>query len=299
MEIRHLKLIKAIVEEGGITKAIHKLHLTQSALSHQLKEAEQKLGTDIFIRSNKKLILTEAGEKLYATANEILDKLYSTQNEINNLIHGDTGTINLCSECFSGYHWLAPVLKKFNISYPKVNLNIAIHAANNALESLLDHSLDIALTTDVAENKNLEFIELFEDEIVLIVSENHHLASKEYVLANDFENENLIIHSLPLEKVTVYNSFLQPQNIVPKKIIPIPLTEASLSMIKAEMGIMTMPKWSAEQHLAINPTLKSIKIGENGLKRIQYISILKDVKNPDYFNKFIEYLKLELCELVN
>ncbi|WP_449397753.1 LysR family transcriptional regulator [Chryseobacterium wanjuense] len=63
MEIRHLKLIKAIVEEGGITKASDKLHLTQSALSHQLKEAEQKLGTDIFTRNNKKLILTEAGEK--------------------------------------------------------------------------------------------------------------------------------------------------------------------------------------------------------------------------------------------
>ncbi|WP_243396771.1 LysR family transcriptional regulator [Flavobacterium pectinovorum] len=49
MEIRHLRLIKAIVEEGSITKAIEKLHLTQSALSHQLKEAEYQLGTPIFL----------------------------------------------------------------------------------------------------------------------------------------------------------------------------------------------------------------------------------------------------------
>ena len=78
MEIRHLRLIKAIVEEGSITKAIDKLHLTQSALSHQLKEAEYQLGTKIFLRTNKKLILTKAGEKLYAIANEILDKLSQT-----------------------------------------------------------------------------------------------------------------------------------------------------------------------------------------------------------------------------
>ncbi len=75
MEIRHLRLIKAIVEEGSITKAIDKLHVTQSALSHQLKEAELQLGTRIFLRQNKKLILTKAGEKLYETANEIIDKL--------------------------------------------------------------------------------------------------------------------------------------------------------------------------------------------------------------------------------
>jgi LysR family transcriptional regulator, regulator for metE and metH len=65
MEIRHLKLIKAIVEEGSITKAIDRLHLTQSALSYQLKEAEQQLGTAIFLRVNKKMVLTKAGEKIY------------------------------------------------------------------------------------------------------------------------------------------------------------------------------------------------------------------------------------------
>ena len=64
MEIRHLKLVKAIVEEGSITKAIDKLHLTQSALSHQLKEAEYQLGAKIFLRQNKKLILTKTGEKI-------------------------------------------------------------------------------------------------------------------------------------------------------------------------------------------------------------------------------------------
>ena len=82
MEIRHLKLISAIVEEGSITKAIDRLHLTQSALSHQLKEAEFQVGTPIFHRINKKLVLTNAGEKLYATAKDVLQKLSDTEAEI-------------------------------------------------------------------------------------------------------------------------------------------------------------------------------------------------------------------------
>src|SRR6187431_553153 len=106
MEIRHLRLIKAIVEEGGITKAIDKLHLTQSALSHQLKEAELQLGTRIFLRQNKKLILTKAGEKLYETATEIIDKLTETEKQIKSLVFGEAGEIRISTECYSSYHWL-------------------------------------------------------------------------------------------------------------------------------------------------------------------------------------------------
>lgn len=299
MEIRHLKLIKAIVEEGGITKASNKLYLTQSALSHQLKEAEQKLGTDIFIRSNKKLFLTEAGQKLYETANEILNKLDSTQNEINTLIHGDIGKINICSECFAGYNWLAPVAKEFNKTYPKVDLNIITEATNNPVEGILDHIVDIAVTSDPIENASLEYIELFEDEIVLLVHENHLLAQKKYVIPEDFQDENLIIHSLPVDKVTVYKLFLQPEKITPKKITPIPHTEASISMVKAGIGIMAMPKWAIQRQLENDPSLKIIKIGKNGLKRIQYIAILKGAKYPDYFNSFKEHLKIEICNLTS
>ncbi|HEY8660676.1 MAG TPA: LysR family transcriptional regulator [Hanamia sp.] len=71
MEIRYLRLIKAIVEEGSITRAMDVLHLSQSALSYQLKEAELQVGTLVFYRRNKKLILTPVGKKLYAMANKV------------------------------------------------------------------------------------------------------------------------------------------------------------------------------------------------------------------------------------
>ena len=136
MEIRHLRLIKAIVEEGSITKAIDKLHLTQSALSHQLKEAEYQLGTNIFLRQNKKLILTKAGEKLYATANEILDKLSDTEKEIKQLIFGEVGEIRISTECYSSYHWLPSVLKQFHLLYPNIELKIVMEATHYPLQKV-------------------------------------------------------------------------------------------------------------------------------------------------------------------
>src|SRR5687767_5112968 len=141
MEIRHLKLIKAIVEEGSITKAIDKLHLTQSALSHQLKEAEYQLGTSIFHRVNKKMVLTKAGEQLYNAANEIIQKLNETEHSIKKMIFGEQGEIRLSTECYSSYHWLPAVMKQFQTLYPNIDLKIVMEATHHPLEKLLEGEL--------------------------------------------------------------------------------------------------------------------------------------------------------------
>jgi LysR family transcriptional regulator for metE and metH len=293
MEIRHLRLIKAIVEEGSITKSIDKLHLTQSALSHQLKEAEYQLGTQIFLRQNKKLILTKAGEKLYATANEILDKLSHTEKEIKQLIFGEVGEIRISTECYSSYHWLPSVLKQFHLLYPNIELKIVMEATHYPLQKLQENILDIAIISDPIKDENIKYVELFQDEMMMVVSENHSWANKKYVVAEDFINEHLLIHSLPMETVTVHQFLLAPAKVSPKKITPLPLTEASIEMVKADMGIMAMAKWALHPYLKDN-SIKAIKIGKNGLKRKHYIAYMSNKTYPDYFQHFIVFLQTEI-----
>ena len=293
MEIRHLKLIKAIVEEGSITKAIDKLHLTQSALSHQLKEAEYQLGTRIFLRVNKKLILTPAGEKLYQTANEILEKIRETEKEIKQMIYGESGEIRISTECYSSYHWLPSVLKQFQLIYPNVELKIVMEATHYPLQKLLANVLDIAIVSDLVKDNHIRYSELFQDEMVMVVSESHPWADKKYVVAEDFATEHLLIHSLPLETVSVHQFLLAPANVNPKKITPLPLTEASIEMVKADMGVMSMAKWALQPYLKNNP-LKAVKIGKNGLKRKHYIAVMNNRSYPEYFNHFIEFLQTEI-----
>jgi LysR family transcriptional regulator, regulator for metE and metH len=293
MEIRHLKLIKAIVEEGSITKAIDKLHLTQSALSHQLKEAEYQLGTKIFDRVNKKLVLTKAGEKIYDTANEILIKLSETENQIRELVYGEFGEIRISTECYSGYHWLPSLMKQFHSQYPNVELKIVLEATHHPVQKLLDNDIDIAITSDPEKNTRLEYIELFQDEMLVLVPEGHEWENKKFVSAEDFATQNLIIHSLPLETVTVHQFVLKPADVEPKKIVVMPLTEAAVEMVKADMGVMVMAKWALRPYLQ-SDSLRAVKIGKGGLKRKHYLATLKQNKKPAYFSQFLEFLQREI-----
>jgi len=101
LEVRHLKLLVTVAEEGSVTEAGKRLHLTQSALSHQLRDAEEKLGTALFLRLGRKMVLTPAGERLIVCARRVLDELSSTEVQIEGLNGGSRGVIRLSTECYT------------------------------------------------------------------------------------------------------------------------------------------------------------------------------------------------------
>jgi len=128
---------------------------------------------------------------------------------------------------------------------------------------------------------------------VMVVSRTHPWGDKKFVVAEDFVNEHLLIHSFPLETVTVHQFLLAPANISPKKITALPLTEASIEMVKANMGVMSMAKWALQPYLK-NNDIKAVKIGKNGLKRKHYVAVMNNKTYPDYFNHFIGFLQTEI-----
>src|SRR5262245_11073884 len=105
LDIRHLELIVAVTEEQSVTRAGDRLHLTQSALSHQLRDLEEALETPIFLRLNKKMLLTQAGERLLTTARQVLDNLKRAQDDIAMIAANRHGTLRISTECYTCYHW--------------------------------------------------------------------------------------------------------------------------------------------------------------------------------------------------
>lgn len=297
METRHLRLIKILAEEGGITKSLDKLFLTQSAVSHQLKDLEERLGTKIFIRSKNhrgkdQWKLTEEGEVLYQTAVKVLDEIDRAMTNIQELKYGHQGTIRLITECYTVYHWLPSFIRKMNVLYPKLDIRINMEATHKPLPKLLENELDIAITANPIDDKRLKFLDLFRDEVFAVVSSSHAWAAKKYVEPEDFADEKLLIHSYPLESVSVYEHFLKPANQTPREITAVPLTEATLELVKAQMGVTCMPMWALKPFVA-SDELKLIKIGKKGLIRTHYAAIRYADKSKKYLLDFIENLKEE------
>ena len=168
-----------------------------------------------------------------------------------------------------------------------------MEATHYPLQKLLANVIDIAIISDPIKDETITYIELFQDEMVMVVSENHAWTKKKFVVAEDFSSEHLLIHSLPLETVSVHQFLLGPAGVSPKKITPLPLTEASIEMVKADMGVMSMAKWALRPYLK-DKALTAIKIGKNGLKRKHFIAYKNDKVYPAYFNHFIEFLQVEI-----
>ncbi len=295
MEIRHLRLIKTIADEKGITRSLDKLFLTQSAVSHQLKDIEERLGVKIFNRTGKQWALTEEGKILYETASRVLAEMDKANEQINELREGHAGTIRISTECYTNYHWLPSFMVKMKMLYPKIVVKIVMEATHQPIQKLLDNTLDVGITSDPLDNKNITYIELFKDEVMAVVPAGSSMADKKYLTAADFSAQVLIIHSYPLETVTVYEHFLKKHHAEPKEVLAIPLTEVALEMVNAGMGIMTMPQWALKP-FHTSTALKLVPIGAKGLVRTHYVAIRKEDAGKKHLNDFIENLKEELIK---
>jgi LysR family transcriptional regulator, regulator for metE and metH len=294
MEIRHLRLIKVIAEQKGITKSLDKLFLTQSAVSHQLRDIEERLGCKIFYRTKNQWLLTPEGKILYDTALDVLAQLDQAIEKVNGMREGHAGSIRISTGCYTSYHWLPSFLTRMQVLYPKLDVQIVLEATHKPLQSLTTNVLDVGITSDPIKDKSVNYIELFKDEVMAVVPVKSALAKKKFLQAKDFTTQPLLIYSYPLESVTVYEHFLKKQKVMPKQILPVPLTEVALEMVKAGMGVMTLPQWVLKPFVSF-PELELKRIGPKGLIRTHYAAIRHEDAGKKYIIDFIDNLKEELA----
>lgn len=291
LEIRHLKLLAAIAEEESVTAAGKRLHLTQSALSHQLRDAEERLGTALFLRLGKRMTLTHAGKKLLESAKRILRDLQETESQVRGLNGGTNALIRLSTECYTCYHWLPSVLQRFHSRFPKVELCIEVEATRDPAGELLAGNLDVAVMSTPPANKNLHLSLLGEDEMLLVMSPRHPLARRKRIAAQDLTQETLLIYP-PREESTLINSILKPAGIEPGRVLEIPLTEAIMELAAADTGVTLMAHWAAASYIESGRVVAR-PLCESGIHRYWYAVTLNHQPMAAYLKEFIGLLSLD------
>jgi LysR family transcriptional regulator for metE and metH len=288
LEIRHLKLVAAIAETGSVTQAGNRLHLTQSALSHQLRDAEEQLGTPLFERKNRKMVLTAAGERLLQTAKSVLAELDRATTDIQKHDPDSHGLVRLSTQCYTVYYWLPPRLRLFQKKFPDVEFQLVVEATDNPFSALLEGKLDLAIVCDPIRNRKIVYTPLFEDELYIIVPPEHRLARKRYVEAEDLAGESLIIYP-PKEECTVLKEFLAPAGVAPRRIQEVMLTEGIVEMVRAGLGVASLPRWAAAPQLASGAVV-GLPLTAQGFRRTWSAAQLRDHRAPAYLKEFIRLL---------
>jgi LysR family transcriptional regulator for metE and metH len=287
LETRHLRLVEAVADQGNLTRAGSRLHLTQSALSHQLLELEGRLRVSLFHRLGKRMIPTVAGQHLLDTARQTLPLLRSAEEELRRLASGQSALLRLSTKCYTCYHWLPGVLSPFSERFPWVEVQIVAEATHRPLEALLAGRIDLAIVDGGDADDRLEYYPLFHDELVVIMSPDHRLVSRPYVAAEDFAEEHLIVYA-PQSESTVFRQVLMPAGVTPRRMSEIQLTEAIIEMVKAGIGISVLARWAVLPHLQAG-TLEAIPLTRSGFHRQWKAAVIAGAV-PEYIPEFARLL---------
>jgi LysR family transcriptional regulator for metE and metH len=289
LEIRHLRLVSAVADCGSLTRAGDRLHLTQSALSHQLRDIESRLGAALFLRVGKRLVLTPAGERLLASAREVLARLQQTEHDIRQMGRDRAGVLRLTTECYTCYHWLPPLLTKYRRKFPRVEVRIDVDATRQPVETLLAGKVDVALMSTPVRDRRLTATPIFDDELIVIAATTHPFAKKTHVKLADMHGETLLLYP-PKEESLVLNQVLLPNGAVPGRIDEVQLTEAIIELVKAGLGISVIARWAVEP-IVKSGALVARPLTARGLHRRWSAVMPKDLAKTDFVREFVDLLK--------
>jgi LysR family transcriptional regulator for metE and metH len=290
LDSRHLRLIAEVARAESVTRAADCLHVTQSAVSHQLREIEDKLGTPLFLRSGRRMLPTPAGLLLVRTADKVLDEITGAEATVTQIARGGGGEFRVCTQCHTGYHWLPPLLEEVRRSFPQVDVRIAVEHTAHPVAALLDGKLDLAIVNRVPRDKRLRSRPLFRDEQAVIVHPSHPFAGRPHVTARELGAERLLLYSPSLDESFAVREVLRPAGIEPRSVSFVQLTEAILEMVKARLGVTVLPTWSIAPALEAG-VVRAIRITPSGMQR-QWTAVTLAAAAPSPFvERFLELLE--------
>lgn len=242
IEIKHLKTLQALRNSGSLAAAAAVLHQTQSALSHQFSDLEQRLGFRLFVRKSQPLRFTPQGEVLLQLANQVLPQISRALQACN---EPQQTRLRIAIECHSCIQWLTPALENFRASWPQVEMDFTSGVTFDPQPALQQGELDLVMTSDILPRSGLHYSPMFDFEVRLVLAPDHPLASKTQITPEDLASETLLIYPVQRSRLDVWRHFLQPAGTSPL-LKSVDNTLLLIQMVAARMGIAALPHWVVE-----------------------------------------------------
>ncbi|MDI9228873.1 HTH-type transcriptional regulator MetR [Serratia bockelmannii] len=290
IELTHLSTLQAVQNTGSLAAAAAQLHQTQSALSHQFSDLEQRLGFRLFVRKSQPLRFTPQGEILLQLAEQILPQI---QQALQDCHEPHQTTLRIAIECHSCIQWLTPALNNFRQSWPQVVMDFKSGVTFDPQPALQQGELDVVLTSDILPRSGLFYTPMFDFEVRLVLAPDHPLAKLDHISPEDLADEVLMIYPVQRQRLDVWRHFLQPAGVTPA-LKNVDNTLLLIQMVSAQMGIAALPHWVVEsfekQGLVVTKTL-----GEGLWSRL-YAAVRDGEQRQPILEAFVRFARQHACD---
>lgn len=298
IDIRHLRSLAAIAESGKITTAAKRVHITQSALSHQIKALETHYGQPLFERGRGGLTFTAAGDRFLGLAREVLGLISAAERDVARLKTDMRGQLRIALECHTCFDWLMPVMDEFRRRWPEVEVDLVAGFHEHPLLLIGEQKADMVIgskpspSDDARELGKLSTSPLFEFEILALIANEHPLRLKKSVTANDFIGETLITYPVPEARIDFIREVLTPAGVTLERRTA-ELTVAILQLVASRRGIAALPSWGVKNYIEHDYVLGK-RIGKKGLWSQLYAITLKPLADVTYVQDFVSIIR-DVC----
>ncbi|MCY4130236.1 MAG: LysR family transcriptional regulator [Gammaproteobacteria bacterium] len=284
-DIKHLLTLQALRDTNRLSDAAEKIFVTPSAISHQLRELEDRFGCVLVYRRQQPYSFTSAGYRLLALADEILPKIQDANAEVLRLAKGDSGRLHIAIECHSCYDWLLPTLDQYQRSWPDVDVDIAGGFGFQPQAALARGELDLVITADPIDDQRLAYVSLFKYESRLAVSTQHRLAKQKYVLPDDLSQETLITYPVERSRLDIFNWFLNEADVEPEKVRTAEITSLMIQRVASGRGVTCLPDWVLRTYEE-DGYIATTSLGKKGVFPKMLAAIRRDYKELAFVQDF-------------
>jgi DNA-binding transcriptional LysR family regulator len=288
INLNQLKVFHVTARMQGFTRAAEVLYLTQPGISKYVKDLEEYYGMRLFDRLGKRVVLTQAGEILYARTEAIFGMIDQVKVELDELQGMDRGVLNIGASITLGVYVLPEVLGRFRARYPRVDINLDITINRQVAENVIANEIDVGFLGAPVHDERLKIEPFMQDELVLIVPGFHEWASRDAVGPHDLPGATFIYPRHGSGTRDIIEKRLASAGIVLKNTLEIGHTEAVKKAVEAGLGVSILSKAAIlrEEHLGV---IKSLRLSGVDLMRTFYFAYRKDKYLSRVTSTFLQF----------
>ncbi|GLQ94376.1 LysR family transcriptional regulator [Dyella acidisoli] len=289
MDLKHLRLIRAVAERGGLTAAGRELYLSQPALSQQLANIEADLGVQLFHRIGKRMVPTAAGKLAVEMGEGLLAGMQHLEERLRQNARGVSCELRLGIQCYTALHWLPSVMAGFHRAHRHVELKIISDATHEPERALLEGRIDVGVLNGQVRDPRLVIKKLFDDELVVICAASHRFAKRQCVTPEDLIGEQVFVYSTPRDHAGSLDSLLSPVRGRLGRLTEIQWTDPIIAFASEGMGVGIVPNWVVST-TALRKKIRYTRFMPEGLRRTWSAATLATASVPEPAAHFVQAL---------